>query len=271
MGVVYNTTLPNRSNLVLLVDAENPKCYSGTGTVVKNLANTFDDGVSDAANEFPGYTARSGSTPATFNFDGQTEANGGDHLAFPEELRNGRATEITIAALLYTRKAIQVEDMVISPSPGVSGDTGFRLFLSSYVGPGGGNTGTHWGFKYSSTGSEFVETVYLEDGSTINTEGDLSQNQWYFLAVTARSGNNDAKLFRNGNFVTVSNSAGGTSLTSGAIDWGAAGQAWRIADGIGANQRHGGIDLNFLGVWDVRFTDAEMKLMYEQLRHRVGL
>lgn len=252
MGVVYNTTLPNRSNLVLLVDAENPKCYSGTGTVVKNLANTFDDGVSDAANEFPGYTARSGSTPAAFNFDGQTEANGGDHLAFPEELRNGRATDITIAAIIYPTVAIDPEDVIFTISDGGTGDTGLRFLLSRY----NANAGTEWAFKYSATGAEY----YDNSGS-----GDLSINQWYFLGVTATSAADDVKLYRNGVPVTVA----GSSINI--LDWGDVGQQWRIADGIGGAQRHGAFDLNFLGVWDTKFTDAEMKLMYEQLRHRVGL
>ena len=219
------STIPT-SGLVLDLDASNPISYPGTGTSWYDISGVNNNGT--LVNS-PTYSTANG---GVIVFDGTD-----DYVDIPIDSSLSTNT-VTMCVFVYPQNT-RPEEIISTANQG----SGFRFMTRVY----GNNTGTLWGFRPTPLGSEYVGTTAL------------SNNQWYFLAVTYST--SQLKLYLNANLEATYNSPSGI-VYGGDI---------RLGDGIGGAQQH---LQGYIGAYihyDRVLDATEITNIYNALKGKYGL
>jgi hypothetical protein len=219
------STIPT-SGLVLDLDASNPISYPGTGTSWYDISGVNNNGT--LVNS-PTYSTANG---GVIVFDGTD-----DYVDIPIDSSLSTNT-VTMCVFVYPQNT-RPEEIISTANQG----SGFRFMTRVY----GNNTGTLWGFRPTPFGSEYVGTTAL------------SNNQWYFLAVTYST--SQLKLYLNANLEATSNSPTGI-VYGGDI---------RLGDGIGGAQQHLQGYIGDYIHYDRVLDATEITNIYNALKGKYGL
>lgn len=225
MGLTHSPRIV-RDGLVLYLDAANPKSYPASGTTWKDLSGNGNDGT--LVNGV-GYDS---SNNGAMVFDGAND--------YVEILGNESNTpsSMTLFCFLYPKNT-RPEEIIATQNAG----DGYRFMSRIYQ----SNTGTRWGFRPSSGGTEY-------QGTSI-----LTNNTWYCLAVTYTTSN--LILYLNGN-VELNQTNPNNLAHGGDI---------RLGDGIGGAQVHLEADLPSFMIYNRALLESEIRQNFEALRGRYGV
>jgi hypothetical protein len=233
MGIGYNPYTSGNENLVVCLDAANPKCYSGSGTVWYNVGSNGGS-VSQGGANMPAYTTLGGVTCFNFNqLDCYFINNSFFISSFPAD-----RTNLTIDVWFYP---------AISELSGgdrgnlVRANNGNAFYMSWNK-----STQQQSNYWYGKTNEG-----YHESGAAI-TRGTWNN----VVAVWSSSG---LSQFLNGIKTTASTSGTTANATSGIqIGW----------EGDG-RQFSGGISI--IKMYDAALSDAQVTNNFNALRRRFGI
>jgi hypothetical protein len=168
MAITYGNGLPGLDNIVLCVDAGNPKTY-----IAGNTTYTLSGGLSEASN---GY----------FTFDG---AN--DSINVQNQYLNTTYTGKTIIVAAWLDPDVIFTTSYYRAMIGGTGDRNVNFYIRTR-GPNSNDYDLHF-----STGPAGAYYGTLSSGITLNTQ------QWYIFAITQSSSNGAHNYYVNGSLVST--------------------------------------------------------------------